>query len=134
VSLNLHRYSINYRGLEYPASKYVLLVNHFWLHRNPKSWGPDADKFDPERFAEGKEIPLAYQPFSKGIFLRPPELMIVPRTCIGQEFAYLEARVVVSLVLRKFTFISMYPGTPYQVRAFTAKPVGGMPMQVVMAS
>jgi hypothetical protein len=22
--------------------------------------------FDPERFAEGKEIPLAYQPFSKG--------------------------------------------------------------------
>jgi cytochrome P450 len=55
--------------LDYPASKFVLFVNHYWLHRNPKFWGPDADMFDPERFAEGKEIPLAYQPFSKGKYI-----------------------------------------------------------------
>ena len=111
-----------------------MFVNHFWLHRNPKYWGPDAHEFDPERFAEGKEIPLAYQPFSKGNFLGFLKLIVVPRTCIGQEFAYMEARVVVALILRKFTFTSMYSGTPFQVRALTAKPVDGMPMRVIIAS
>jgi len=60
--------------------------------------------------------------------------MIAPRSCIGQEFAYLEAKIILALTLRKFDFVSMYPGTPYQVYAFTGKPVDGMPMQVSLAT
>jgi len=59
---------------------------------------------------------------------------IVPRSCIGQDFAYMEARIIVAVALRKFDFVPMYRGTmPYQIRAITAKPVDGMPMKVVLA-
>ena len=119
--------------MDYPASKFVLYVNHYWLHRNPKFWGVDADKFDPERFAEGKEIPLAYQPFSKGNDILRLMLIAVPRSCIGQEFAVMEGRIIVALTLRKFDFTPMYPGTPFQVRAYTGKPVDDMPMRVALA-
>jgi len=46
----------------------------------------------------------------------------------------MEIRIVIALVLRKFDFTPMYPGTPFQIRAFTAKPVDGMPMRVALAN
>jgi len=56
--------------------------------------------------------------------------MEAPRSCIGQEFAYMEAKLIIAMTLRKFHFVSMYPGTPFQVYEFTNKPVDGMPMRV----
>jgi cytochrome P450 len=47
----------------------------FMLHRHPKVF-PEPEKFDPERFAEGKDYqPTAYIPFSAG-----------SRNCIGYAF------------------------------------------------
>ena len=60
--------------------------------------------------------------------------MTAPRSCIGQEFAYIEAKIIISMTLRKFDFVPMYPGTPFQVYAFTGKPVDGMPMRVSLAT
>ncbi|UJR29572.1 hypothetical protein I4U23_010789 [Adineta vaga] len=61
---------------------------------------PDPEKFDPERFAEssfisGESSPFAFIPFSAG-----------PRNCIGQRFAGLEERVVLSTLFRRFSFHS----------------------------
>lgn len=56
------------------------------LYKNP-------EEFIPERFDENAEKPhtFAYVPFSAG-----------PRNCIGQKFAMLEMKSVISKILRNF--------------------------------
>ncbi|KAH7554638.1 hypothetical protein JRO89_XS12G0251500 [Xanthoceras sorbifolium] len=79
---------------------------HVWsfipeLHRDPDNWGPDVGEFKPERFAggisEACKYPQAYVPFGYGT-----------RMCIGQTFAMLELKIVLSLLLSRFSF-SMSP-------------------------
>lgn len=67
------------------------------LHYSKEFWGDDADEFRPERFANGlsgaSKNPLAFLPFGSG-----------PRTCIGQAFALTEARIVLAMMLSKFSW------------------------------
>lgn len=67
------------------------------MHQRPDVWGPDVHQFNPERFAEGINgactNPLVYMPFGIG-----------PRICVGQHFAMTELKVIVSLILSKFSF------------------------------
>jgi len=51
----------------------------------------DPHKFRPERFELEKPGPFEYVPFSAG-----------PRNCIGQKFALLEIKTVVSKIIRNF--------------------------------
>ncbi|KAH7654135.1 Cytochrome P450 E-class group I protein [Dioscorea alata] len=66
------------------------------LHRDPDIWGPEALIFSPERFAHGVTsacgIPQAYIPFGIGA-----------RTCLGQHFAMLELKIVLSHILSRFS-------------------------------
>ncbi|XP_017618738.2 cytochrome P450 714C2-like [Gossypium arboreum] len=67
------------------------------LHQDPDLWGPDADKFIPERFANGIssacKVPYAYMPFGAG-----------PHTCLGQHFAMMELKIFLTHMLSNFTF------------------------------
>ncbi|XP_023637369.1 LOW QUALITY PROTEIN: cytochrome P450 714A2 [Capsella rubella] len=67
------------------------------LHRDPEIWGPDANDFKPERFSEGIskacKYPQSYIPFGLG-----------PRICLGKNFAMMEVKVLVSLIVSKFSF------------------------------
>lgn len=71
-----------------------LFISPYYLHRHPAHW-PDAEAFDPDRFApeaEKARHPTAYIPFSAG-----------PRRCIGDVFAMLEMQLHFGLMLPRFS-------------------------------
>ncbi len=63
-----------------------------YLHNDKSVWGPDADKFNPDRFIKDP-VPGSYIPFALG-----------PRECIGQHFAIMESVVVMAVLLKEYTF------------------------------
>ncbi|RXI06723.1 hypothetical protein DVH24_025859 [Malus domestica] len=67
------------------------------VHRLPDIWGPDGHEFNPKRFEHGIagacKFPQAYMPFGVGA-----------RICTGQHLAMTELKVILSLILSKFSF------------------------------
>ena len=75
----------------------LLMLHLMLLHYDVGAWGDDVNEFNPERFAEGvskatKGQP-SYIPFGGG-----------PRICVGQNFAMLEAKLALVMILRRFSF------------------------------
>lgn len=69
----------------------VMLRN---MHRDPLYWGASADSFEPDRFlpeAVSRRHSDCYHPFGLGM-----------RSCIGFQFAMLEAKLVLALIYQKF--------------------------------
>ncbi|KAK4285796.1 hypothetical protein QN277_002444 [Acacia crassicarpa] len=68
------------------------------MHHDQQYWGDDAKEFKSDRFSEGlskasKGTSVAFFPFGGG-----------RRICIGQNFALLEAKLALSLILQHFSF------------------------------
>ncbi|KAA8534507.1 hypothetical protein F0562_032024 [Nyssa sinensis] len=67
------------------------------LHQDLDIWGPDANEFNPERFANGVtgacSLPHVYMPFGVG-----------PRICLGQNFAIAELKILLALIVSNFSF------------------------------
>ncbi|KAK7275912.1 hypothetical protein RIF29_17038 [Crotalaria pallida] len=71
------------------------------LHRDPEIWGPDANKFKPERFKDGVskacKFPQSYAPFGLGA-----------RLCVGKNLGMMELKIVLALIISKFN-LSLSP-------------------------
>ncbi|KAK2994166.1 hypothetical protein RJ640_016672 [Escallonia rubra] len=87
---------IKFGGITVPKGVNVWIVVTR-LHTDPELWGPDAYKFNPERFANGVtgacKQPHLYMPFGFG-----------PRVCPGQNLAMAELKVLIAVIVTKFSF------------------------------
>lgn len=110
-------------GFRIPAGSSVVL-SQYVTHRHPAVWA-DPERFDPDRFtpanAAGRPR-FAWFPFIGG-----------PHQCIGQEFALMEATLIVSMVVQRFR-LTLSPGARVEPKAMLSlRPRDGVPMMIETA-
>jgi cytochrome P450 / NADPH-cytochrome P450 reductase len=92
----------------------IILVGTLAAQRDPRYWGPEADKFDPDQFAMEKVVDRprhAYIPFSIG-----------RRQCMAQEVTFMMLRVVLFEIYRHYR-LRLAPGATVVKNAIvTTKP------------
>ncbi|XP_065873368.1 cytochrome P450 72A397-like [Euphorbia lathyris] len=86
----------------------MFTIPTYLIHRDPNLWGEDANEFNPDRFSDGiskaTKDQSCFFAFGWG-----------PRICIGQNFAMLEAKLALVLILQHFSFglSSSYAHSPH---------------------
>ncbi|XP_026328887.1 cytochrome P450 4c3-like isoform X2 [Hyposmocoma kahamanoa] len=83
-------------GYVLPAGSGII-VSIWGIHRDPKYWGPDAEKFDPDRFLPERfnfEHSCSFMPFSNG-----------PRNCVGYQYALMSMKIALSTILRRYRIV-----------------------------
>jgi len=100
---------------------WLAFVIPYALHRLPAFW-PQPETFDPDRFTPERSADrpkFVYLPFGAG-----------PRQCIGNQFALIEAQLIVATLAREYR-LHLVPGhrvEPWPL--ITLRPRFGMPMIV----
>ncbi|KXT14485.1 hypothetical protein AC579_841 [Pseudocercospora musae] len=83
-------------GEKYPTEGYMIWMIHYGLGHNPEVWGFDHDIFNPDRF-----LPENAHKIPEGAFR---SFEVGARSCLGQNLAILETKIILALICRKFEF------------------------------
>ena len=82
---------LHYNGYYFPPGT-VVSVPTYSIHHSKEIWGPDADEFRPERWANlTPRQKNAFIPFSYG-----------PRACVGRNVAEMEMKLIVATWARRY--------------------------------
>lgn len=114
------RESFEYGGYRIPAG-WTVMYSIVWTHNMPDLWR-DPARFDPDRFAPPRDegTPFGLIGFGGG-----------PRVCVGLAFAQMQMRIVVSHLLRHYTF-ALAPNQSFQPVAVPTKmPKDGLIVRVM---
>jgi cytochrome P450 len=109
-------------GYRFPEGSFCVMSQ--WVtHRLPELW-PEPERFRPERWAPPEQggqhiVPFSYFPFGAG-----------PRTCIGMPFALQEARLLLAMILQRFTPEPVGGRRLVLQPLVTLRPRGGMPLRL----
>jgi cytochrome P450 len=99
----------------------IIAISPFTLHRHPGFW-EQPEVFDPERFSPERSAGrhrFAYLPFGAG-----------PRQCIGNNFAMLEAQLIIAAIAQMFA-LQLLPGQSIRTEPlFILRPNGAVMMTV----
>ncbi|KAI0721447.1 cytochrome P450 [Fomitopsis betulina] len=81
----------------------IILIGILASNRNPQVWGPDAEEWKPERWLSPlpATVKEAHVP---GVYSHLMTFIGGGRACIGFKFSQLEMKVVLVMLLAKFTF------------------------------
>ena len=104
-------------GWQLPAGSLVA-VSPLLLHHDER-WFPDPEAFEPERWLDERrdDVPrYAYLPFGTG-----------PRACIGEQFAWVEAIIALTVLASRWTATASGAEVQPQYRV-TLRPAGGLEM------
>ena len=106
----------------YPIPKNsIMTVGAFMIHRHPEFW-ESPDKFNPDNFSRDKinqRPKFAYFPFGGG-----------KRICIGQNFALMEATIIIALISQRFR-LELLPNQNIEIDpTFTLRPKNGIKVKV----
>jgi len=87
----------------------------------------DPTRFDPDRFGPGPHLTPDGSPRPRGAFFPFGDGQ---RKCIGEHFAKMEARIILSVLASRFTFTPL-PGHRVETDpSVTLRPRGGLPIQL----
>ena len=100
------------RGFRLPKNTLVLMPQYL-VHRDER-WFPDPLRFDPDRWIPGSNPDrprFAYFPFGGGV-----------RQCIGEQFAWTEAVLVIATVVQRWKLAMPQGSTLPVLASFTLRP------------
>ncbi|KAI3684816.1 hypothetical protein L6452_34042 [Arctium lappa] len=84
------------------------------VHHDAEIWGEDANKFNPMRFAEPRNHLASFFPFGLG-----------PRVCVGQNLAMVEAKIVLAMIVRQYSFVISHSYVHAPMQSLTMQPQYG---------
>ncbi|PIN12023.1 Cytochrome P450 CYP4/CYP19/CYP26 subfamily [Handroanthus impetiginosus] len=86
------------------------------IHHSEEIWGKDVNEFNPDRFASKSFVHNRhFIPFGAG-----------PRNCVGQAFALMEAKIILSMFISKFSFTISNKYRHAPINVLTMKPKYGV--------